>query len=408
MLNLLLVDDSSHKTRQIIELIERILPDIGMHVDVAQTAAEAAHFLKSARYDLMVLDINLPLREGGQTRKDGGLTVLQAIREQKNYHRPTHIVGLSAYHELVSEYSGRFAEEMWYLIEFDDRTDEWAQQLARKLVHIADAVALGPTGEFSSDLAIITALHKVELEAVLALDASWERKWWKGDTTLYYEGRFVRGATTLSVVAAAAPEMGMPAATAVTMKAIARYRPRYVAMVGIAAGVRGHFGDILIADHSWDYGSGKAKPSDEGRSVFLPAPSSIPLSPHLKARFEAFGLNKRILREIQLRWESPTPVEAPLTTMIGPIASGAAVLENRHVIDELVARNRKLIGIEMETYGVFLAAQQSTEPTPQAMSVKSICDFADARKSDEHQRYAAFTSAQYLYEFALAELAARK
>jgi len=38
------------------------------------------------------------------------------------------------------------------------------------------------------------------------------------------------------------------------------------------------------------------------------------------------------------------------------------------------------------------------------MSIKAICDFGDERKSDDYLRYAAFTSAQYLYHFALGEL----
>jgi hypothetical protein len=37
--------------------------------------------------------------------------------------------------------------------------------------------------------------------------------------------------------------------------------------------------------------------------------------------------------------------------------------------------------------------------------MKSVCDFGDEDKSDDWQSYAAFTSATFLYEFALNELA---
>jgi nucleoside phosphorylase len=74
------------------------------------------------------------------------------------------------------------------------------------------------------------------------------------------------------------------------------------------------------------------------------------------------------------------------------------------LIDEIVAHNAKVIGVEMETYGVFLAARLCSGPRPHALSVKSICDFGDLTKNDEYQRYAGYTSARFLHEFALAQL----
>jgi hypothetical protein len=38
------------------------------------------------------------------------------------------------------------------------------------------------------------------------------------------------------------------------------------------------------------------------------------------------------------------------------------------------------------------------------MSFKSVCDFADGDKGDTYQKYAAFTSANFLYEFAIDSL----
>jgi nucleoside phosphorylase len=55
----------------------------------------------------------------------------------------------------------------------------------------------------------------------------------------------------------------------------------------------------------------------------------------------------------------------------------------------------------MESYSVFYAAQNSTDPKPKAIVIKSICDFADSEKSDKYQKFAAYTSSQfakYLYE----------
>lgn len=53
--------------------------------------------------------------------------------------------------------------------------------------------------------------------------------------------------------------MGMPAAASLAMKMIMTFRPAFVGMVGVAAGVKGrtNFGDVIAADPTWDYGSGK-------------------------------------------------------------------------------------------------------------------------------------------------------
>ena len=53
----------------------------------------------------------------------------------------------------------------------------------------------------------------------------------------------------------------------------------------------------------------------------------------------------------------------------------------------------------METYGVLYAANHCTKPRPIAFSIKSVCDFADSKKNDNYQNYAAHTSANVLYEF---------
>lgn len=98
-------------------------------------------------------------------------------------------------------------------------------------------------------------------------------------------------------------------------------------------------------------------------------------------------------------------MQTALRAVVGPMASGAAVIEHEGKIQEIKERNRKVIGVEMETYGVYLAARVAPEPRPLVFSVKSVCDFAKPPKTDEHQRYAAFTSARFIFDFFLEQLA---
>jgi nucleoside phosphorylase len=59
------------------------------------------------------------------------------------------------------------------------------------------------------------------------------------------------------------------------------------------------------------------------------------------------------------RGQDTQPDRNHLSAFRGPVASGAAVLENRPLIEQIVSRNRKLLAVEMETFGVFLAARVS-------------------------------------------------
>ncbi|MGO9370908.1 MAG: hypothetical protein ACLQBD_02270, partial [Syntrophobacteraceae bacterium] len=184
------------------------------------------------------------------------------------------------------------------------------------------------------------------------------------------------------VIAACAQQMGMPAAAVLSSKLIAQFRPRYLAMTGIAAGVKGgdaKLGDILIADQSWDYESGKHK-IVAGKQVFEPDPRSIPRRVDIKEWLMHLQAQNSFLADIQNSWRG-TKHEGRLEVHIGPIASGSAVVQDESIIAHIKAHSRKLIGLDMETYAVFFAAENSSLPRPIGMSIKSVCDFADMDKS---------------------------
>ena len=168
-----------------------------------------------------------------------------------------------------------------------------------------------------------------------------------------------------------------------------------------------NFGDILIADQSWDYGSGKLRgdPYDPKSSIFAPAPNYIRIDSRLKEAIEHFITRRKdLIAAIQVRWPG-NPVESVLKARVGPVASGAAVLESGSTIEEIRKHNRKLVGVEMETYGMYLAASVAPAPRPGFFSAKSVCDFGVPPKTDEYQKYAAFTSANFIREFYMHNLA---
>lgn len=406
MIRILILDDNKAKTDRIREIIGGI-PDISPDDVVAvEDLIQARDACRQHLYDLLVLDLRLPNRIGDTPQDMAGCEFIKELNTSTTLLRPYHIIGLTAYEDILEKADPFFEEELWRIIKYDTRTNNWRRQLTSKLQYLVTskkALLKTDATRHIYDLGIVTALHVPEFQNILDLPAEWEVIKQPNDPTIYQRGRFRNGEKQLSVIAACAQQMGMSAAAVLTSKLIAQFRPRYLAMSGIAAAVKGgdaKIGDILIADQSWDYESGKHK-IVEDKQVFEPDPRSIPLRVDVKEWLLHLQAQNSFLSDIQNSWRGGKQV-GRLQVHIGPIASGSAVVEDESIIAHIKAHSRKLIGLDMETYGVFFAAENSSLPRPIAMSIKSACDFADTDKSDEHQAYAAFTSAQYLFHFALA------
>ena len=59
---------------------------------------------------------------------------------------------------------------------------------------------------------------------------------------------------------------------------------------------------------------------------------------------------------------------------------------------QVLTRFEDTEGVEMESYGVAYAATHAMNPKPHVIIAKSVCDFADERKDDMYQQFAAYTS----------------
>jgi len=408
MIRILILDDNKEKAERVYEVIKTIPEILSAHAFVAQDLIQARDACRQDLYDLLILDLRLPNRIGDTPQDMAGCEFIKELNTSTTLLRPYHIIGLTAYEDVLEKADPIFEEDLWRIIKYDTGTNKWRCQLSSKLQYLVTskkALLEAETRRHVYDLGIVTALHVPEHQSILDLPAEWEVVKQPNDPTIYHKGRFQNGDKQVSVIAACAQQMGMPATAVLATKLIAQFRPRHLSMSGIAAAVKGgeaKIGDILIADQSWDYESGKHK-IVEGKQVFEPDPRSIPLSVFLRERLLHLQAQNTFLSDIQNAWRGEKQQER-LQVHIGPIASGAGVVQDENIIAHIKTHSRKLIGLDMETYGVFFAAENSSLPRPIAMSIKSACDFADKDKSDEHQAYAAFTSAQYLFRFALAYL----
>jgi len=278
------------------------------------------------------------------------------------------------------------------------------KELIKSIIAAKIRHAVNPPTNY--DVAILCALEHTELEAIRDLPCNWIPVRDQNDCNIYYSGVITnKSGKSISLISTSCHHMGIAQASAVGMKLCLKYKPKYIFMTGIAAGIEGKvdLGDILIADPCWDWGNGK-QTIREGKPLFLAAPRQLPLDPLLKAKLKKIITDRTFLDDIYNNWPAANRPSSVLNAHLGPIATGAVVLEDPSIVEMIQSQHRETIGIEMEAYGLALASSMSSKNPPKAIIIKSVCDFADPQKNNDWQAYAAYTSAQLAIKFITNEL----
>lgn len=248
---------------------------------------------------------------------------------------------------------------------------------------------------YQTDVALLS-VTTTEFKAVTFFH-EWKAKVFPGDDQIYDVAEFERDGQTRTIVHAKIGEMGMTAAAATATKLIFLFRPRYLIMVGIAAGIvksdleDQRYGDVIVPDVVWNYSAGKFVSPEMatiqyGKMGFLPRSTSEMIPEEILPYLRAAVASK----------------ENPCHAYIGPMACGSTVVANRELLEkQIYTQYQHTAGLDMESYAVVYAANHANDPRPTPIIAKSVCDFADSKKSDDYQRFAAYSScefAKFLYE----------
>lgn len=245
------------------------------------------------------------------------------------------------------------------------------------------------SSQYGCDVALLS-VTETEYRAVLHL-YDWKSFHNPGDDQPYERASFTRNGTEYTLIHAKIGEMGMTAAAACAMKIICTFRPRYLIMVGIAAGValsevaEQIYGDVIVPDVIWNYAVGKFVSPDAayityGDVGFLPRSTSV-------------AVPERMLAYVR---EAAASAENQCHVLVGPMACGSTVVANRSVLEKQVhSQFKDTMGLDMESYAVVYAALHAPAPRPLPLIVKSVCDYANSEKSDQYQKFAAYTSCEF-------------
>lgn len=273
-------------------------------------------------------------------------------------------------------------------------------------------VGSGPEPGESIDVVILTVIP-AELEAarrVLQIDDGSREK--ASDGTVYFRGSMRselagRGyAVALTCIAGA----GNPGAAAATAGAIAKYHPRAVLLMGIAAGIRDkvRIGEVVLSDRVVAYEPAALIRSASGAAV-QPRPE-IDRAPHtmiqdvVTYRPEPARLHVAFVRAggavpaagAGQEAEFHAHVASAITARLGTIASGEKLLRDPGKLLAVRELHGKTEVGEMEAAGLVDGCRRGSVPW---LVIRGISDFGDALKDDRFHAFAACAAAAVMHDF---------
>ncbi len=192
---------------------------------------------------------------------------------------------------------------------------------------------------------------------------------------VYYAGKLGRTPAAVAMCSSQGSG-GRDGSQALATKAIARFRPAAVVMVGIAFGLneeKSSIGDVLVSDPVVPYEHQRV--GQDSQPV-----RSVPAKPGktLLSRFKSI-----------VGWRFLRPDGESVSIRIGPLLSGEKLVDDPKFKAQLTKMAPEAVGGEMEAWGLYAAADNADV---EWIVVKSICDWADGLKDKKHQALAAATA----------------
>lgn len=136
MIRILIVDDLDTKRMKIRDAILDNHDIDENNIVLASCVKEAKKILYKEYFDLMILDLVLPIEEGGENSAINAVGFLNNIEINPSIHPPVHIVGISGYKEKIAEHHQNFSEKLWNLIDYVEDSSDWEDRLQSIIFHL--------------------------------------------------------------------------------------------------------------------------------------------------------------------------------------------------------------------------------------------------------------------------------
>jgi nucleoside phosphorylase/CheY-like chemotaxis protein len=401
MTRILIVDDKPERYAPLVErLVNSSMLDESS-VIVEKCLRDGIGRLRERTFDVLVVDMLLPETPWSTPVPDGGARLLMHLREDPELNTPKYIIGVTAALEDDLEVKEVFDTQPWLLVRTSGGGNAWVERLSSFIEHALQIERSQDAVGYDLDVCFLTALKTPEFDALLDTSLSLGEPEPVDHSLFGRVGSIDSQGRQLRVVASHCLRMGSTESALVSAKLIARYRPKLLIFSGICAGYEDKvdYGDIVVADPSWDYTSAKVTVDPSGVRTVAYSPDFIGIDTDLKARVEVLSDDKAFFSNLHEGWKGDKPRSVP-AMRVAPCATGPAVIADAGVLEDIRRhQHRNTLALEMEAYGVYSAVRMASRPRPICLSMKAVCDFGTFLKDDKYQRYAAYTSANTAVEF---------
>ena len=388
MIEILIMDDSADKVSELRQVITPILKEDEIRIDEARSVVEGREMMQDKQYDLLILDMVMPVHEDDEPARDAGSDYLDEIYYNDSIKSPLQIIGLTEYEEEFNAQQQAFRDKLWHLLFYSQKNKAWRKNLQHKITQLH---------QFKSSLEeSIVHRNKYDIGIICALGEEFDQllksfhrcQWLKvshPSLPFVFETTTIhtRGMNQLRIIAACADKPGVCATSVLATALYTVFDVDTVFMTGISAGFKDkdlESDSIIVAESINDYAIGKVVDdvAENGDWQLLREIQQIPASRSLISKVSAF------IRDTQSE------------ALIARTVCGPFVMSSQTIMDRLKKEDRKFKALDMEGFALYLAAHTLSK---EALWIKAVSDFGDGEKNDDHHQTSASASASFLYEF---------
>lgn len=385
-MRVLIVHDRPAVTAEIVNVIK----DISQHSptpDLADNVFQARQFLESRSYDLMIIDLTLPVMKGlTETRLEYAETLLKDAFAGEDLKTPADVIGISVDTDAVAGIRTSIGQHVLALVN-EDPDGQWRQLLGDKIRYVVNTRKgrlLAAQTSYDRDFVILTALDKEASPYHDMLELSPSDEFVGGfDFGFNSVDSRPRRGLLLSV-----GKSGQAPAASAAQALITQLRPRLIIMTGFCGGVkrRVKLGEVAAFSSSaaWDYG--KWEEAESGSSVFRARPDAlnIPVKGVAGLVRSSIAENYKFDDALIAKLARDHQVDISQPELVSVAAgSGSAVITSEKILNQIVDLNENIHVVDMESYGFYYACHNTSVVSPDFICVKGVADHCNGEKNSK-------------------------
>jgi nucleoside phosphorylase/CheY-like chemotaxis protein len=424
-IKILVVDDNEEKRSRVTAILYEKLAPRRVYVGEAANYEEALSALQQRFFDLVVLDLLLPA--AGQPPSEITSRALISLILQGRLLPPMHIIGLTEFPE-AKEKERQFYDENLFALEHYAHGDVgWADRIIGKVKYLMrskNAAIQFQNNSYDLDVFVLAARYENEYLPVrrklFSRVESERHPIWGGSIALGSIKR--RDRRSLDAGLACVGEMGMAPTAAVAAQAITVFRPRLIAMLGMCCGFATagcssprKLMDAIIVRQVACWEEGKYVEQTESGSEFRNRSKTRMVDDLIRDEVEAVVERssetitpplKKFAQQREyegIRKHFGAAVRDVPDVRFGTLVSGSSVIADEAAVGEILQRHPAAIGLDMEIFGLYTAADRCLGQRPSVLGIKGVADFGHAAKDDFAQKGASIVSAE-VFKSVLANL----